>query len=142
MITWILSRRMRLLLRCKFFRVGFLFMGWEGQVGLMGCSDPLRLSRFLLEECRKRGVQLHQPAEATSVVTDEGGKMTGLKVKQSDGTETEGKISALHSTKQTWNLITFSQYRAHPSSSQPAPGHPKPTKLSSQTPSSASQSPP
>ena len=68
-------------------------------------SDPLRLSRFLLEECRKRGVRLHQPAEATSVVTDEGGKMTGLKVKQSDDTETEGKISALHSTTQPWNLI-------------------------------------
>lgn len=34
------------------------------------CSDPLRLCRFLSEECIKRGVQIHHPAAPISLIRD------------------------------------------------------------------------
>ena len=39
-----------------------------------GCAqvDPHQLCHFLLSECQKRGVQLHQPARATSISTKSG----------------------------------------------------------------------
>lgn len=43
--------------------------------------DPLRLCKFLLETCRSRGVHVHQPAQATAVITDpDTNAITGLKV--------------------------------------------------------------
>lgn len=45
------------------------------------CSDPLRLSQFLINESISRGVKLHHPAKAVSVVTDdETGTITGIKI--------------------------------------------------------------
>ncbi|KJK68203.1 FAD dependent oxidoreductase [Aspergillus parasiticus SU-1] len=43
-------------------------------------SDPLRLCRFLMDTAISRGVQLHHPARATSLVTDENGCITGVKI--------------------------------------------------------------
>ncbi|GFF50561.1 FAD dependent oxidoreductase superfamily [Aspergillus udagawae] len=51
--------------------------------------DPLRLSRFLLESSLSRGVKLHNPAKATSIITDQvSGAITGVKVINLD-TQTE-----------------------------------------------------
>ncbi len=44
--------------------------------------EPLQLCQFLMEECRKRGVQLHMPARATKVVTDDDGTVTGVMVQE------------------------------------------------------------
>ncbi|KAJ1711966.1 FAD dependent oxidoreductase superfamily [Aspergillus flavus] len=41
--------------------------------------DPLRLCRFLMDTAVSRGVQLHHPARATSLVTDSG-TLTGVKM--------------------------------------------------------------
>jgi glycine/D-amino acid oxidase-like deaminating enzyme len=48
-------------------------------------SDPERLSHFLLDECRARGVQLHKPARATSLLRNESGKIVGVRVQHLDG---------------------------------------------------------
>lgn len=47
-----------------------------------GCAqvDPLRLCQFLMEECRKRGVQLHHPARAVSIIQDGDGKISGVRL--------------------------------------------------------------
>ncbi|KAE8340188.1 hypothetical protein BDV24DRAFT_152199 [Aspergillus arachidicola] len=42
--------------------------------------DPLRLCRFLMDMAVSRGVQLHHPARATSLVTDESGTLTGVRI--------------------------------------------------------------
>lgn len=41
--------------------------------------DPLRLSKYLINTAISRGVKLHHPARAVSVVTDDG-TMTGVKI--------------------------------------------------------------
>ncbi|KAF4222293.1 hypothetical protein CNMCM5878_005575 [Aspergillus fumigatiaffinis] len=51
--------------------------------------DPLRLARFLLESSLSRGVKLHNPAKATSVIADQvSGVITGVKIINLD-TQTE-----------------------------------------------------
>ncbi|RHZ55563.1 uncharacterized protein CDV56_106788 [Aspergillus thermomutatus] len=43
--------------------------------------DPLRLSKFLLESSLSRGVRLHNPAKATSIITDQvSGTITGVRI--------------------------------------------------------------
>ncbi|KAJ5594609.1 uncharacterized protein N7459_000817 [Penicillium hispanicum] len=42
--------------------------------------DPLRLSRFLIDAAVSRGVKLHNPAKATTVVKDDDGSITGITV--------------------------------------------------------------
>ncbi|CAI7609227.1 unnamed protein product [Penicillium glandicola] len=42
--------------------------------------DPLRLSQFLIDDAVSRGVKLHNPAQATEVVTDVNGTITGVKI--------------------------------------------------------------
>ena len=42
--------------------------------------DPARLGLFLLELCRQRGVQVHHPAQVTSVVRDGQGKINTVKL--------------------------------------------------------------
>ncbi|KAL2833747.1 FAD dependent oxidoreductase [Aspergillus cavernicola] len=46
--------------------------------------DPLRLSQFLLEKAMSRGVNLHQPSKATSLITDEKGLITAVKITNID----------------------------------------------------------
>ncbi|KAF5856674.1 hypothetical protein ETB97_007030 [Aspergillus alliaceus] len=43
-------------------------------------SDPLRLCTFLMETVTSRGVKLHHPAKATSLVTNEAGIITAVKI--------------------------------------------------------------
>lgn len=62
----------RLLLReCSYYL--------DGCVVLMVVSDPLRLSKYLINTAVSRGVKLHHPARAVSVVTDQG-TITGVKI--------------------------------------------------------------
>lgn len=42
--------------------------------------DPLRLSQFLIDGAVSRGVKLHNPAQATAVVKDGNGTITGVKI--------------------------------------------------------------
>jgi glycine/D-amino acid oxidase-like deaminating enzyme len=57
-------------------------------------SDPWRFCQFLLDECLKNGVQLHQPARAISVAKDESGQLNAVRISK-DGTETERKSEQL-----------------------------------------------
>ncbi|KAL5332219.1 FAD dependent oxidoreductase-domain-containing protein [Aspergillus crustosus] len=49
----------------------------EGSVAQV---DPLRLSHFLLEKAVSRGVKLHQPAQATSLLHDSNNVLTGVQI--------------------------------------------------------------
>ncbi|KAG9558191.1 FAD dependent oxidoreductase, partial [Aureobasidium melanogenum] len=69
--------------------------------------DPLRLSQFLLDECRKRGVQIHQPATPTSVNTDTNNTMTSLDIKQADGSETQIPCTSLLFACGAWTPKVF-----------------------------------
>jgi len=70
--------------------------------------DPLRLSRFLLDECRKRGVQVHQPATPTSLVTDSSNTITALTIKMNDGSETQIPCTSLLFACGAWTPKVFS----------------------------------
>ncbi|KAG9642217.1 FAD dependent oxidoreductase, partial [Aureobasidium melanogenum] len=69
--------------------------------------DPLRLSQFLLDECRKRGVKVHQPATPTSVSTDTNNTMTSLNIKQTDGSETQVTCTSLLFACGAWTPKVF-----------------------------------
>ena len=43
-------------------------------------SDPLRLSKFLIDSATSRGVKLHNPSKATAIVYDKHGNITGIKM--------------------------------------------------------------
>ncbi|KAK0633580.1 FAD dependent oxidoreductase [Immersiella caudata] len=52
--------------------------------------DPLMLCRWLLEECRKRGVRVHHPATVTSVSTDLRGELSSVRIVEAEtGVETD-----------------------------------------------------
>ncbi|PYI00575.1 FAD dependent oxidoreductase superfamily [Aspergillus sclerotiicarbonarius CBS 121057] len=53
--------------------------------------DPLRLCNFLMDACTSRGVKIHHPTKATSLVRDESGAITGVKVVNLD-TKAESTI--------------------------------------------------
>ncbi|KAI9374182.1 FAD dependent oxidoreductase [Aspergillus egyptiacus] len=50
------------------------------EMGTVAQVDPLRLSRFLLDGALSRGVKLHQPTKATSLLTDANGTITAVRV--------------------------------------------------------------
>lgn len=70
--------------------------------------DPLRFSRFLLDECLSRGVQLHQPARALSVSQDIQGELASIRICASDGTETDLPCTRLVITAGSWAPKVFS----------------------------------
>ncbi|OJJ08902.1 hypothetical protein ASPVEDRAFT_48031 [Aspergillus versicolor CBS 583.65] len=53
--------------------------------------DPVRLSHFLLDKSLLRGVKLHHPSKATSLITDSTGTITAVKILNLD-TNTESAI--------------------------------------------------
>ncbi|PWY96698.1 FAD dependent oxidoreductase superfamily [Aspergillus sclerotioniger CBS 115572] len=53
--------------------------------------DPLRLCRFLMDACTSRGVKLHHPTRASSLVRDKSGAITGVKIVNLD-TKVESTI--------------------------------------------------
>jgi flavin-dependent dehydrogenase len=54
--------------------------------------DPLRFCRWLLAQCKERGVQVHFPARALSVSRDASGVLNGIRIRQ-DGKETERRFT-------------------------------------------------
>ncbi|EXJ58189.1 hypothetical protein A1O7_05614 [Cladophialophora yegresii CBS 114405] len=59
--------------------------GWTfdtiGRPGDCAQVEPRELCEFLLEECQKRGVQVHLSTMATGVLTDDMGALKGLKLR-------------------------------------------------------------
>ncbi|KAJ5551626.1 FAD dependent oxidoreductase [Penicillium sp. DV-2018c] len=55
--------------------------------GTVAQVDPLRLSRFLIDGAVARGVKLHKPAQATAIIKDEDGVITGVKILSLDSKE-------------------------------------------------------
>ncbi|KAJ5774875.1 FAD dependent oxidoreductase [Penicillium paradoxum] len=50
------------------------------QEGTVAQADPLRLSQFLMDDAISRGVKLHNPSQATAVIKDGNGMITGVKI--------------------------------------------------------------
>ncbi|KAK4125036.1 nucleotide-binding domain-containing protein [Parathielavia appendiculata] len=70
--------------------------------------DPLLLCRFLLQECVKRGVRLHHPAKPISVVTNEQGEVSGLRIAVFESSaETELPCARLIITAGSWTGKVF-----------------------------------
>ncbi|GAD95770.1 FAD dependent oxidoreductase superfamily [Paecilomyces variotii No. 5] len=71
--------------------------------------DPLRLCKYLMDSCISRGVQLHQPAEATSVITDNAtGAIIGIKVRDlKDQTESVIPCTNLVISAGPWTPAVF-----------------------------------
>ena len=51
--------------------------------------DPLRLCRYLMETCQSRGVQLHQPARATSLARSSSGSLSSVTILNTSTRETK-----------------------------------------------------
>ncbi|KAL6866748.1 FAD dependent oxidoreductase [Trichoderma novae-zelandiae] len=49
--------------------------------------DPLRFCKFLLEKVKAAGVQIHNPAVATRLETDESGQLSGVAVSHPEGSD-------------------------------------------------------
>ncbi|KAL9593429.1 MAG: hypothetical protein Q9179_005891, partial [Wetmoreana sp. 5 TL-2023] len=49
--------------------------------------DPYELCQFLLSECKIRGVKLHHPAQATSVIRDPSGALSSIQIRSSTSSE-------------------------------------------------------
>ncbi|OCT51160.1 FAD dependent oxidoreductase superfamily [Cladophialophora carrionii] len=62
--------------------------GWTfetiGRPGDCAQVEPRELCEFLLQECKKRGVQVHLSATATGVLTDDEGALKSLKLRYTD----------------------------------------------------------
>jgi glycine/D-amino acid oxidase-like deaminating enzyme len=73
--------------------------------------DPQRLSRFLLQQCRDRGVRIHQPAGVLSVSKDIRDELAGVRIakQQAQGGEEEVDIpcSRLIITAGPWTPSVF-----------------------------------
>ncbi|KAI8936972.1 hypothetical protein NX059_006200 [Plenodomus lindquistii] len=69
--------------------------------------DPLRFCRWLLERCRERGVQIHQPAKAVGVVLDGEGVLGGVRIQQ-DGEERNLPCSRIVIASGAWSPRVFS----------------------------------
>ncbi|KAI9700688.1 MAG: hypothetical protein M1836_002057 [Candelina mexicana] len=70
--------------------------------------DPLRLSTYLLDECRQRGVQLHHPAKALSAAKDMRGELSSIRIVSEEGTETDIPCTRLIITAGAWTPRVFS----------------------------------
>ncbi|KAF2727959.1 FAD dependent oxidoreductase-like protein superfamily [Polyplosphaeria fusca] len=74
--------------------------------GSTGQIDPWRFCQFLLDECLKKGVQLHQPAKAISVSRDESGQLNGVRISK-DGQEAELPCTRLVIAAGAWSPRVF-----------------------------------
>ncbi|CAO2647767.1 Nn.00g086890.m01.CDS01 [Neocucurbitaria sp. VM-36] len=68
--------------------------------------DPLRFCEWLLERCKERGIQVHQPARAISVSKDSNGILNGIRISKG-GTETELPCNRLVITAGAWSPRVF-----------------------------------
>jgi len=62
-----------------------------------GQIEPRRLCNWLLDQCLKRGVQLHQPARVTSISTDVRDELAGVRILSlKNDVETDSKHLYVH----------------------------------------------
>lgn len=56
--------------------------------------DPLRFCEWLLKQIMERGVNVHQPVRATSVIQDQDGVLSGVRIQAGEdaGSQTECKM--------------------------------------------------
>ncbi|ORY17799.1 FAD dependent oxidoreductase-like protein superfamily [Clohesyomyces aquaticus] len=68
--------------------------------------DPMRFCEFLLDECVRRGVKLHQPARAISVSKDANNQLNGIRISK-DGLETDVPCTRIIITAGAWSPKIF-----------------------------------
>lgn len=68
--------------------------------------DPWKFCRFLLGECKKRGVKVHQPAKAVSITKDENNCLTGILISHDDA-ESEIQCTRLVLASGAWTPRVF-----------------------------------
>ncbi|KAF2456892.1 FAD dependent oxidoreductase [Lineolata rhizophorae] len=69
--------------------------------------DPMRLCKFLIAECKARGVQVHHPATVLSVSKDIKDELASVRIADSDGSETDLPCSRLLLTCGAWTPKVF-----------------------------------
>ncbi|KIW08295.1 uncharacterized protein PV09_01213 [Verruconis gallopava] len=70
--------------------------------------DPKKLCEWLLDQCVRRGVQLHQPASVLSVSKDARDELAGVRILSAkDGTETDIPCSRIVVTAGPWTPSVF-----------------------------------
>ncbi|KAK3695414.1 FAD dependent oxidoreductase [Podospora appendiculata] len=76
--------------------------------------DPLLLCRFLLQECLKRGVKLHHPAEGVSVDVDVRGELASVSIVNTlTSTETDLPCTKVIIAAGAWSGRVFRQLFRH-----------------------------
>lgn len=72
--------------------------------------DPLKLCQFLLEECKARGVVIHQPFSPTEIVTAEENTLVGVKIRHEHEADNEMLVpcTSLLLTSGAWTPRVFS----------------------------------
>jgi len=53
----------------------------------------LRFCKWLLEQCREKGVKVKYPAKAVAIIRDEEGVLKGIQLSE-EGSETERMVSS------------------------------------------------
>lgn len=72
--------------------------------------DPLRLCRFLLDECVAQGVHLHHPAVAVSVMADMRNELSSIRVADTaSSTETDVPCTRLIIAAGAWSARVFAE---------------------------------
>jgi len=56
--------------------------------------DPLRFCQWLLKEVQRRGVTIHQPATATTIIKDSEDILRGVRISEGDDAELETECKA------------------------------------------------
>ncbi|KZF21251.1 FAD dependent oxidoreductase-like protein [Xylona heveae TC161] len=70
--------------------------------------DPLKLCQFLLEQCKVRNVQIHQPAEAISISQDLRGEISSVRIAEGES-ETDIPCTHVVFTAGAWTPTAFSR---------------------------------
>ncbi|KAF2843443.1 FAD dependent oxidoreductase-like protein superfamily [Patellaria atrata CBS 101060] len=73
-----------------------------------GQIDPLRLCRFLLKHCKDRGVQVHHPAKAISVLKDSKNQLASIRIVRDDGSEADIPCARILIASGAWSPKVFS----------------------------------
>lgn len=77
------------------------------QDGTTAQVDPLRLCEFLLKECRRRGVVIHQSATVAKVTMDQEGRPSLAQIKLADGELAEVSCSRILFSAGAWTKREF-----------------------------------
>ncbi|KAK5107796.1 hypothetical protein LTR62_000664 [Meristemomyces frigidus] len=71
--------------------------------------DPARLCRWLLQECVRMGVRLHQPARAVRVSRDAEGMMSGLRLRHGSGADLRLPCTRMLIAAGAWSGRVFAE---------------------------------